>query len=174
MQRLIYKMDDPSHVSSRRKGATNVIGESKIRKSVFGLAAAAVLVLAGQSFAAEVEVKMVNSGPSGPMSFDPAVVQIQPGDSVHFVATNPGHDAETIPGMLPDGAQPFKGAIGQDITVKFDTAGAYGVRCLPHFAFGMVALVIVGHPTNLDAIKAVKVPPLAQKRLELLYPQITQ
>ena len=122
--------------------------------------------------AAEVEVKMLNRGTLGAMTFEPALVQIQPGDSVHFIAADKGHDAQSIDGMIPAGAQPFKGTIGQDITVKFDVEGVYAYKCLPHFPMGMVGLVVVGKPTNLDAIKAAKVPPLAAKRLETLFADI--
>jgi pseudoazurin len=148
-------------------------GIMHIRSSVLGLAAGAILALSLPAMAAEVEVQMLNKGTLGPMTFEPALVQIQPGDSVHFVATDKGHDAESVPGMLPDGAQPFKGTISQDITVKFDVEGVYVYKCLPHYPMGMVGLVVVGKPTNLDAIKAAKFPPLVQKRLDTLYPQIT-
>ena len=52
-------------------------------------------------------------------------------------------------------------------------AGAYGVKCLPHFAMGMVALVVVGNlpPANLDAVTAAKVPPKAKARFEPLFAQ---
>ena len=39
------------------------------------------------------------------MVFEPALVKVAPGDTVKFVATDKGHNAETIKGMLPDGAR---------------------------------------------------------------------
>src|SRR4051812_19012769 len=58
--------------------------------------------------AAEFEVKMLNKSADGQlMVFEPALLRVQPGDTAHFVPTDKSHDAETIPGMLPDGAQPF-------------------------------------------------------------------
>ena len=62
------------------------------------------------------------------MVFEPALVKIEPGDTVKFVATDKGHNAETIKGMLPDGAAPFAGKINEDIAVTFDKAGVYGVQ----------------------------------------------
>ncbi len=72
------------------------------------------------------------------MVFEPALVKIEPGDTVKFVATDKGHNAETIKGMLPAGAAPFVGKINQDIAVTFDKPGVYGVKCLPHYGMGMV------------------------------------
>jgi pseudoazurin len=73
--------------------------------------------------------------------------------------------------MLPEGAEPFKGQIGQEISVTFTVPGAYGVKCLPHFAMGMVALVVVGDlpPANLDAAKAVVTSGLAKKRFDDIF-----
>jgi pseudoazurin len=139
--------------------------------------AALVLLLATTALAsaAEFEVDMVNKGADGSvMAFEPALTKVAVGDTVHFVAKDKGHDAQSITGMLPDGATPIKGQISQDVTVTFTVPGVYGVRCVPHFGMGMVALVVVGDgtPANLDAAKAANVPPLAKKRLDPLWAQI--
>jgi pseudoazurin len=68
-------------------------------------------------------------------------------------ATDKGHNAETIKGMLPDSAAAFTGKNGEDVSVN--QAGVYGVKCLPHYAMGMVAMIVVGSPTNIDQAKAV-------------------
>ena len=61
------------------------------------LAAAAALFVAGSAGAAEVEVKLLNKGSDGAvMVFEPALVKIAPGDSVKFVSTDKGHNAESI------------------------------------------------------------------------------
>jgi pseudoazurin len=74
---------------------------------------------------------------------------------VKFVATDKGHNAETIKGMLPEGAATFLGKNGEDIAVKFDQAGIYGVKCAPHYGMGMVAMIAVGAPVNEEQAKAV-------------------
>jgi pseudoazurin len=126
-----------------------------MRKIVM-LAAAAALVVAGSARAAEVEVKLLNKGSDGAvMVFEPAFLKIAPGDTVKFVSTDKGHNAESIKGMLPEGATPFVGKNNEDITVKFEQEGVYGIKCLPHYGMGMVALVAVGKPGNLDQAKAV-------------------
>ena len=120
------------------------------------LAAAAALVVAGSARAAEVEVKLLNKGSDGAvMVFEPAFVKIAPGDTVKFVSTDKGHNAESIKGMLPEGATPFVGKNNENITVKFEQEGVYGIKCLPHYGMGMVALVAVGKPGNVDQAKAV-------------------
>jgi pseudoazurin len=120
------------------------------------IAAAAMLAMTSLAAAAEIEIKMLNKGSDGGMMvFEPALAKIEPGDTVKFVATDKGHNAETIKGMLPEGAASFVGKNGEDVTVKFDQAGVYGVKCLPHYGMGMVALIVVGMPANLDQAKAV-------------------
>src|SRR6476646_6208910 len=104
---------------------------------------AASAAFCGAASAAEVEVKMLNKGAAGVMVFEPAIVQIQPGDTVKFVATDKGHNAETIDGMLPEGASPIAGKMGEDAVATFDKPGVYGLRCKPHYGMGMVAMVVV-------------------------------
>jgi pseudoazurin len=87
--------------------------------------------------------------------FEPALIKIAPGDTVKFVSTDKSHNAETIKGMLPDGGTTFAGKMNEDVTVKFDQAGIYGVKCAPHYAMGMVAMVVVGTPANEEQAKAV-------------------
>jgi pseudoazurin len=143
---------------------------------VHSIATALVLIVAssGVATAAEFEVDMLNKGADGAMVFEPSLTKVAVGDTVHFVAKDKGHNAQTIPGMLPDGATPIDGQISQDVTVTFTVPGVYGVRCVPHFALGMVALVEVGPapPPNLSAAQAAPVPPLAKKRLDPLWAQL--
>jgi pseudoazurin len=126
-----------------------------MKKIAMLAAAAAVLVLAGGARAAEVEVKLLNKGADGVMVFEPAFVKIAPGDTVKFVSTDKGHNAESIKGMLPEGAAPFVGKNNEDIAVKFEQEGVYGIKCLPHYGMGMVGMIVVGNPGNIDQAKAV-------------------
>ena len=111
------------------------------------------LAIAGAN-AAEVEVKMLNKGAAGAMVFEPALVKIAPGDTVKFLPTDKSHNAESIPDMLPAGAEPFAGKMNEQVDVTFKEAGIYGIRCKPHYGMGMVAMVVVGEPTNVDAASA--------------------
>jgi pseudoazurin len=119
------------------------------------LATVAATLTVGGARAAEVEVKLLNKGTEGMMVFEPAFVKIAPGDTVKFVATDKGHNAETIKGMLPDGAAAFVGKTGEDVEVKFEQQGIYGIKCAPHYGMGMVAMVVVGTPSNEEQARAV-------------------
>lgn len=119
-------------------------------------AIAAIAINLAPATAAEIEVKMLNKGTAGTMVFEPAFVKIAAGDSVRFVPTDKGHDAASIDTMMPEGAAPFAGKMNQEVLVVFDKEGVYGVKCRPHYGLGMVALIVVGEPTNLDAARAVK------------------
>lgn len=130
-----------------------------MRKTVMLATAAVLISFAGAATAAEVEVKMLNKGSDGTaMVFEPALVKVQPGDTVKFVATDKTHMAESIKGMMPADATPFVGKMNQDAAVTFDKPGVYGIKCMPHYGMGMVALVVVGTPANVDEAKAVAHP----------------
>lgn len=124
----------------------------------------AALLATGTAAAADHEVKMLNRGAAGMMVFEPPYLKVAPGDTVTFKSVVPSHNAETIPGMLPEGAQPFKGALSKDLTVTFEKEGIYGYKCLPHYGMGMVGVIQVGEDAgNADAAKAVKHPGKAGK-----------
>ncbi|NKN35286.1 pseudoazurin [Agrobacterium sp. a22-2] len=118
--------------------------------------------------AADFEVHMLNKGADGgAMVFEPAGLKIAAGDSVTFIPTDKGHNAEAIKGMIPDGAAEFKGKMNETIKVTFDVPGAYGVKCAPHVGMGMVAAIVVGDPAaNLEAFKAAKLPKKARERMD--------
>ena len=142
-------------------------------RKLMTLATALVLMtMTGGAFAAEVEVKMLNKGAEGAMVFEPALVKVAPGDTVKFVSTDKGHNAETIKGMLPAEATPFLGKNGEDVVVTFDKPGIYGVKCLPHYGMGMVAMVVVGTPDNVDAAKAVPQPGKAKQVMAGLFEKL--
>jgi pseudoazurin len=137
-------------------------------------AAAAILVLAvAPAMAANFEVHMLNKGVDGAMVFEPALTQVAVGDTVTFLPTDKGHNAEAIKDLLPAGAELFKGGMGKEIVVTFTAPGAYGVKCAPHLGMGMVALVVVGtDPIDLEAVKAVKLPKKAQERMTAIIDQL--
>ncbi|MCJ2082267.1 pseudoazurin [Methylobacterium sp. J-090] len=123
--------------------------------------------------AAEVTVKTLNSGADGMMVFEPAFVKLAPGDSIRFVPTDKGHNAELIKGMAPEGAAPFKTVVGKEEVVTFDKPGVYGIKCSPHYIMGMIGLVVVGDaPANLEAAKAVAHGKIGTKRFEPLFAQV--
>jgi pseudoazurin len=143
-----------------------------MRKVMMLGAMLAAFGVAGAAQAAEVEVKMLNKGAEGVMVFEPALVKIAPGDTVKFVPADKGHNAESIDGMVPEGAKPFTGKMSEGLSVTFDTAGVYGYRCKPHYGMGMVGLVVVGDATNLDQAKAVNNPGKAKQAFAKLFEKL--
>ena len=149
------------------------IGKVIIMKYKIAIAAAVVaLMAAGAAEAADHQVQMLNKGEKGAMVFQPNFIMAAPGDTVTFVPTDKGHDAASIDGMIPDGAQPFKGEMSKPVTVTLDKEGVYGVKCVPHYGMGMVALVVVGKPVNLQQAEAVKQPGKAKKEFQALFAEI--
>lgn len=132
-------------------------------------AAVAALMFAGHAQAADHQIQMLNKGEKGMMVFQPNFVRAAPGDTVTFVPTDKGHNVESIQGMIPNGAEPFKGKPSEQITVKLDKEGIYGVKCTPHYGMGMVALIVVGKPVNLEEAKEVKQVGKAKKVFDELF-----
>lgn len=138
-------------------------------------AAVAALVLglgATPSFAADYQVRMLDQGMSGMMQYDPQLLKIAPGDTVHFVAADQGHNVQSIDGMSPAGAKPFAGEIGRNLTVTFTVPGVYGYRCVPHGTLGMVGLILVGNPVNEAQAKAAAMPGMAGRVFAKLFDAI--
>jgi pseudoazurin len=146
------------------------------RFALLSVAIAAFFGLAsGNGLAAEHVVKMLNDNGKGEyMVFEPGFVQAAPGDTIKFVAVDQFHNAETLPEIWPEGAAPFQGELSKDVTLTVEKEGVYGIKCLPHFPMGMMALVLVGNPVNADQLKAFKPPAPAAKRYESLAAKIPQ
>ncbi len=97
------------------------------------------------------------------MPFEPDYLKLKPGDKVQFLASNIGHNAASIVGMMPEGATPFKGKVNEEILVEFTKKGFYGIQCVPHYGMGMVMLVQVGD-ANLDELVIPDAVPDASKK----------
>ena len=113
----------------------------------------AAALAAGVGHAEEYAIRMVGEGPQDHMAFEPAFVHAAPGDAIRFVPVDGYHNAETIRGLFPDGAEAFKGGIGEEFAVTLDEEGVYLVMCKSHYAVGMVALVVVGEIPDDETLK---------------------
>ena len=122
-------------------------------------------LLATPAMAETFEVKMLNRNDTGPMPFEPDYLVIEPGDTVKFLATDPGHNAATIAGMIPEGAKKFVGKINQEIEVTLTEEGIWGIKCSPHFTMGMAMLIQVGDTPATEADLPDDLPPEARKRM---------
>ena len=84
----------------------------------------------------------------------PQVTYAKPGDTLKFVQMA-GHDSQSIDGMIPEGAQPWKAAMGAEgFSVKLDKEGAYIFKCNPHMTTGMVGAVVVGEGAPPESRRA--------------------
>lgn len=101
--------------------------------------------------------------------FEPAILHINPGDSVQFLATDPSHNSASKRGMIPEGAAPWNGAVDEELSVTLTVPGIYGYICLPHYEWGMVGLIVVGNDlSNLKQVKKVRHPGAARKTFRTL------
>lgn len=135
-----------------------------LKKLALGMALGGLL--AGTALAETHEVQMLNKGEAGTMVFEPAFVAAAVGDTVKFIATNKAHNAESMDDMIPEGAEPFKGKINEEIEVTLDVEGLYAVKCLPHFAMGMVMTIAVGDDVTVpEGFLEGRLPKKAKERL---------
>ncbi|MCL4170751.1 UNVERIFIED_CONTAM: hypothetical protein GTU68_021348 [Idotea baltica] len=125
------------------------------------------MTLSGGVTAETFEVKMLNKGDGGTMIFEPASLRIAAGDSVRFLPADKGHNAESVKGMIPQGAEAFAGKINEEIEVTLTEPGLYGVKCKPHWGMGMVMAIAVGDDdVDADSFLAGKMPKKAKARFE--------
>ena len=143
-----------------------------MRKIMMMATVVAALGIAGAAQAAEVEVRMLNKGADGAMVFEPALVKIAPGDTVKFVASDKGHNAEIIDTMVPEGGTRFVGKINEELAVTFEKPGVYGYKCKPHYGMGMVGMIVVGDAANLDQAKAASHPGTAKQAFATLFDRL--
>jgi pseudoazurin len=115
-----------------------------------------LLALMGGASAEEHMIQMLNKGEKGAFVFQPDLVKAAPGDTIKFVPSDKSHNAETIKGMIPEGAEAFKSKMNEEFSVALQQEGVYGVKCAPHYGMGMVALIVVGQPVNADEAQTVK------------------
>lgn len=108
------------------------------------------------------EIEMLDADPlieDRYMVFSPRVLVIDPGDTVIFRATNPGHNSASSWNMVPDGVEDWVGAIDEEVPLTLTVPGFYGYACIPHADLGMVGLIIVrgeGMMDNLERAKATR------------------
>jgi pseudoazurin len=130
------------------------------------LVTAVVGVMSGPALAAEHIINMVNKAADGTaMAFEPNFVRAAVGDTIKLVPVDKGHFAVALPGFWPKDVPEVKGKVNQELIVTLDKEGIYGFKCTPHYSMGMVALVQVGAAQVTDEMKAVKLGPLAMKRM---------
>ncbi len=116
------------------------------------------LFISNVSFAEDTTVEMLNKLDKRTMVFSQEIVRIDPGDTVFWKATDPGHNVQFISkNGVPAGVEKFKSKVGKDTEFTFTVPGIYAYWCVPHKTLGMIGFIIVGNDlSNLDSIKKVK------------------
>ena len=85
--------------------------------------------------------------------FKPDTIYINPGDVVQWVNMT-SHNTASVEGLIPEGAKHWQSKLGENLKIKLDVVGIYAYVCQPHIGFGMVGVIVVGKPTNLDEVMA--------------------
>lgn len=106
------------------------------------LASVLCLLALTSAQAAEHTVKMISMGDTESMLFDPPVLHVAVGDTVHFKAEDRGHYSKSE--VIPAGAQPWRTATDKDASVTLTVPGYYYYTCPPHLTMAMIGLIKVG------------------------------
>jgi pseudoazurin len=127
----------------------------------------------GLSYAADVEVEMLNKLNNEFMVYSKKIVKIDVGDTVFWKSTTPGHNVEFIKDGVPEGVGKFKSKLSKDTEYKFTIPGIYAYWCTPHKSMGMIGFVVVGNDlSNMDSIIKVKYSGKSKKVAKELISQI--
>lgn len=140
-----------------------------------GAATLMSMAFANSAVAAEHVIKMLNKNEAGQtMVFEPDFVKVEPGDTVKFEPTDKNHNSESVKEIWPEGVPLVKGAFSAVVEFKAEKDGLYVFKCLPHYGMGMIAVVQVGKPTNLEAVKGFKAMGLSSRRLLDIIPKVQE
>lgn len=115
------------------------------------------LLMLFPAFAAAQETHLVNAQAR---IFAPDILYIQPGDTVQWQNMT-SHDTVSIEGLVPEGAEGWRGPLGENFSVTLTVEGVYAYVCEPHIGFGMMGVIVVGKPVDIDAKMA-----FAQEKLQ--------
>ncbi len=134
--------------------------------------AAALALTAAPAMAAEHVVKMLNQGSDGTrMAFEPSLVRANVGDTVLFIPEDGGHATASV--IVPEGGVPWEAPLNSEARITVTAPGIYLYKSRPHFAVGMIGMIVVEDPSvNRAAIDGFKPRGLQRKRFEALRGQL--
>ncbi len=120
------------------------------------------------------EVRMVTSSEDETF-FDPSVLVIEPGDTVRWAVATGRHSSTAYSDALPEDIEPWDtGVLGEsaspvEVTVGEDApTGSYPYYCRVHEDAGMLGLIVVGEPSELDPDFREQLPDLLRSKLDEL------
>ena len=96
-------------------------------------------------------VKMLNTGKDGVMAFEPGFIKASVGDTINFIPTDSSHATNSI--LTPNKGVTWNGQLNKKVTVTMNKEGVYIYECQPHSLMGMVGVIQVGKPHNLETAK---------------------
>jgi pseudoazurin len=86
------------------------------------------------------------------MVFYPSFLKISINDEVEFIPKDPGHTSRSV--LLPkEETKNWQGVTSQKVSYKFSKEGLYIYECANHGIMGMVGIIQVGNPINLEDAK---------------------
>ncbi len=134
------------------------------------MTATAAMALASPALAETIEVEMLNRDADGNnMVFGQELIEAEVGDVIRFMPTDPGHNAQSVDGAIPEGQEAFRGRINQEVEYEVTEAGLTAVICQPHVGLGMAALIVAGEDTsNADAVLEARIPGRSGDKIEEL------
>ncbi len=150
---LILTPQQEKEIAERLTPIGEVVLQKDIATSVPAIVSTVSAPKVELSEGSEHIIKMLNSGSGGSMVFEPAVIKVSKGDTIHFKATDMSHNSVSMDGMIPEGASSWAGQLNQDITVKLDSEGVYVYQCDPHAMMAMIGVIQVGEAVNLSEVK---------------------
>ena len=112
---------------------------------------ALIIFLPAISWAKKYKVEMLNVKNGKSMIFEPAFLKIEKGDQVIFMPVDSGHNSRSI--FVPVGSYNWKGENNQEIVFNYQKEGVYIYQCSNHLVMGMVGVIQVGSPLNLEEAK---------------------
>jgi pseudoazurin len=142
----------------------------------------------GNAQAETVEVEVRTEGSDGERNvFEPALVEIEPGDTVRFLWKDMGHNAMAYhpdnhgqPNLIPEGAKAFDSGFlrrGDTFEVTLDTEGVHHYFCLPHQSMGMVGMIAVGDASRgpgMEAVEAADLPKGVEKKFRRMHEELAE
>lgn len=84
--------------------------------------------------------------------FTPDIIYINPGDTVGWEDML-SHNTVSVEELTPEGATSWSSAYNDNFKIKLDVEGIYAYACHIHAGLGMVGIIVVGKPTDLEQVK---------------------
>ena len=105
-------------------------------------------------------------------AFEPSLVRANVGDTVLFIPQDGGHATTSL--IVPQGGVPWEAPLNSEARITVTAPGVYLYKSRPHFAVGMIGMIVVGDPNaNRAAIEGFKPRgSLQRKRFEALKGQL--